>query len=135
MVRTTTTTSGEEGHTPDVMEPISVEALHVIASARAKIIELLEMCDEHLSGAVKTAFKNRIRSLREAFDALQEGIEQLMEIGEPAAGALAAPYPEILQAVQAIEALGHEARLWVVDWTLYKGIYPYMAAVSSQGQE
>ncbi|MEW5937994.1 MAG: hypothetical protein AB1665_09310 [Candidatus Thermoplasmatota archaeon] len=58
-----------------------------------------------------------------------------MEFGEPGAAPLMAPYPEILQAVQAIEALGHEARLWVVDWTLYKGIYPYVATVSAEGQQ
>ncbi|MEW5937995.1 MAG: hypothetical protein AB1665_09315 [Candidatus Thermoplasmatota archaeon] len=50
MVRTTTTTSSGGDRTPDVMEPISVDAMGIIGAARAKIIELLEMCDEHLSG-------------------------------------------------------------------------------------
>lgn len=127
--RTTTTSGGGDGHTPDVMEAISVDAIETIGAARGKIIELLEMVDEHLSGTVKTAFKNRIVACRDAFDSLQDAIEALMELGEPVGEPTSAPFPEILEAVEAIEALGHEARLMVVDWTLYQGIYPFFGEV------
>lgn len=114
----------------DVMEPVATEALQTIATAKAGIISLREICDEHLEGSVKTALKAGLNELRDAFDALSANVETLMELGEPVGEPTMAPFPEVMDAVEAIEDLGHEARLMVVDWTLYQGIYPFFGEVT-----
>ena len=108
----------------DAMEPISVEAMNTISTAKAKIVSLKEICNEHLEGEVKTAMKDGLNELKDAFDALGGNVEALMELGEPLP--FCAPMPSITQALQGIENLGHEARLMVVDWTLYQGMYPFV---------
>ena len=115
---------------PDVMEPISVDAMQTIATAKARIISLREICNEHLEGEVKDAIKNGLAELGDAFDRLSEDVEALMDLGEPLP--FMAPLPSILQALQGIEDLGHEARLMVVDWTLFEGVYPLITPATVQ---
>ena len=114
----------------DVMEPIAAEAMQTIATAKAQIISLKEICD-NLSDEYKDPLKDGLDQLSDAFDSLSDNIETLMELGEPVP--FNAPFPEITEAVQAIEALGHEARLMVVDFTLYEGLYPLFTPVAMQG--
>jgi hypothetical protein len=112
------------------MEPISVDALQTIATAKGKVIALKEICD-NVSEEYRDALKDGLSELSDAFDALSDDIETLMELGEPVP--FMAPLPEIAQAIEGIQNLGHEAGLMVVDYTLYEGVYPLITPVTMQG--
>jgi hypothetical protein len=114
------------------MEPISVDAMHKISTARNKCVEILELCDG-LDAALKAAIRNRVHAIRGALSGIETDVEELMEIGEPVQPENQ-QWPQVYQAVGAIEALGHEARLMVVDWTLYNGIYPFVGPISGNPQ-
>jgi len=130
MVHRTTQITSAPGEEPDVMEPISVDAMHKISTARNKCVEILELCDG-LDAQMKAQIRARVQNIRAALTALQSDIEQLMEIGEPVLP-VNQQWPQVYQAVDAIEALGHEAKLMVVDWTLYSGVYPFVAPIQGQ---
>jgi hypothetical protein len=53
-----------------------------------------------------------------------------MAIGEPVP--FMAPLPSIAEKIQNIQDLGHEARLMVVDWTLYQALYPFVTPATVQ---
>ncbi|MBI5001514.1 MAG: hypothetical protein HZB92_08350 [Euryarchaeota archaeon] len=57
-----------------------------------------------------------------------------MEIGEPVLPENQ-QWPEVFQAIQAVQALGHEARLMVVDWTRYRKVYPFMWPVDPEDED
>ena len=126
MVHRTTQVTSAPGSQPDVMEPISVDAMQQIANARSRCVEILELCDG-LDAQLKAQFRNKVQGIRAALTGLQNDVEQMMEIGEPAPDW--ANWPQIYQAIQAIESLGHEARFMVVDWTRYSEVYPYIGQV------
>ncbi|MBI5000516.1 MAG: hypothetical protein HZB92_03175 [Euryarchaeota archaeon] len=120
--RTTQQNSGGGGSTPNVMEPISVDVMQPISLdattqigiARNKCVEILELCDG-LDAQLRAQIRARVMTIRAALTALQSDVEQLMEIGEPVLPENQ-QWPEVFQAIQAVQALGHEARLMVVDW-------------------
>ena len=122
MVHRTTQVNSAPGETPDVLEPISVDATTQIGTARNKCTELLELCDG-LNAQLKAQIRARVQAIRGALTALQNDVEEMMELGEPVTPENQI-WPEVNQAMLDIEALGHEARLMVVDWTLYNAIYP-----------
>jgi hypothetical protein len=122
MVHNTTQVTSAPGETPDVLEPISFDATAKIGTARNKCTEILEICDG-LDANVRAQIRARIQAIRTALTALQNDVEQMMELGEPIVPGNQI-WPVVNQAMLDIEALGHEARLMVVDWTIYSGIYP-----------
>ncbi|MFH0816262.1 MAG: hypothetical protein V1934_05555 [Methanobacteriota archaeon] len=123
MVHTTTQVNNAPGETPDVLEPISFDATAKIGTARNKCTEILEICDG-LEANVKAQIRARIQAIRHALTALQNDVEEMMEIGEPVQPENQ-QWPQVNQAMLDIEALGHEARIFVVDMTRYHEVYPF----------
>ncbi len=123
MVHRTTQVNSAPGETPDVLEPISVDATTQIGTARNKCTELLELCDS-LNAQLKAQIRNRVQAIRGALTALQTDVEEIMDIAEPI-GNSAPNWPGVNQAMLDIEALGHEARIFVVDMTRYHEVYPF----------
>jgi hypothetical protein len=124
MVHNTTQVTSAPGETPDVLEPISFDATAKIGTARNKCTEILEICDG-LDAQVKAQIRARIQAIRHALTALQNDVEEMMEIGEPVQPENQ-QWPQVNQAMLDIEALGHEARIFVVDMTRYHEVYPLM---------
>ena len=124
--------------TPDVMEPISidamapisVDAMQTIAQAKARIMSVREICLDHLEASVREVISVDLAGLSGALDSLSGNVETLMAMGEPVP--FMAPLPSIAQTIQSIEDLGHEARLMVVDYTLFEGVYPLITPATVQ---
>ena len=114
----------------DAMEPISVDAMQTIATAKASIIAVRELCLDNLEANVMEAISVDLAGLSGALDSLSGNVETLMALGEPLP--FMAPLPSIAQTIQSIEDLGHEARLMVVDYTLFEGIYPMITPATVQ---
>lgn len=124
MVTRTTQVNSAPGETPDVLEPISVDATAKIGTARNRCTEILELCDG-LDAQLKAQIRAKVQAIRNALTALQNDVEEMMEIGEPVQPENQ-QWPQVNQAMLDIEALGHEARIFVVDMTRYHEVYPLM---------
>ncbi|MFH0816075.1 MAG: hypothetical protein V1934_04595, partial [Methanobacteriota archaeon] len=124
MVHRTTQVNSAPGETPDVLEPISVDATTQIGTARNKCTEILELCDG-LDAQLKAQIRARVQNVRAALTALQTDVEEIMDIAEPVTPGNQ-QWPQVNQAMVDIEALGHEARIFVVDMTRYHEVYPFM---------
>ena len=109
---------------PDPMEPIADEAMETIGQAKALIIRLLEVLDCcRIPESAKTELRNGLKALRAYYESLQHNVEDLMEIGEPKAPCPSGTPNDICTLVQQIQTCGHEARIFVIDWTCWQKIY------------
>ena len=80
---------------------------------------------EGIAAQLKAQIRARVQNIRAALTALQTDVEEMMEIGEPVTPGNQ-NWPQVNQAMVDIEALGHEARIFVVDMTRYREVYPFM---------
>jgi hypothetical protein len=109
---------------PDPMEPIADEAMATIGQAKALIIRLLEVLDNcGIPESAKIELRNGLKSLRGNFESLQTNVEDLMEIGEPKTPCPSGTPNDVCAMVQQIQQCGHEARIFVIDYTCWQKIY------------